>query len=1151
MSLFDDWNAGARNPRTTRQNARTPPLQPTASSASKNPFDADEDEASKPPVNSEVNSSNAQKPNSKQTTAMGPSKPSGNPFQDMDQDTGLSLSKATPPDATFLRRATSMGARSYSALSAGSGLEHYLDEHNEEDEDLIDEEDDPSTQPRFSLEAVDWRYGLGNDVSSLRSMTSGNGNSIFVVAAGSGTTEQVWLWLAQSHRKVQVQISSHDPRQNPVHKCFICPLGHHAVISLENGDNYYVSIASANTTTVKSRGPIQRLKDVVIDSIGWDRENQLRDSTGTILLGSSRGGIWEVSIEDALRGKEKKYIQKVYQLGMSIPVCGLETIRLRPSRGTVSWYVMAVTAPLTRFYEFSGGPTLESMFKLYEAPEHQSFRELPGEMAYSELRCFAESASARPSSFMLLSEGGLYIGRLEFTADSQSGEKVTSRHNMIYFPSRTKGTGEELAGPPLSAVETEFHYVLLYASWLIVVGKLNEEVVHEQKIDSARLGATLSLVWDPARLEIFLCSKLDIQRLLIQNEDGNVWKLFLDQARAGDPSKFDEALQKCKTDAQRDKVISLRADYYFSSQEYDLAAEDYAECRRSFEDVSLMFIDSNQRKSLRTYLLLKLAKLPTTQNTQRTIVCVWLVEIYLETITTLSDEATKGEDPSKQAEVDSLEDEFHSFMRDYVLTLRPTKDTIYKLIAGHGRDSDFLAYAKINGDYERVIVRHMLRGRYDLSVDTLAAQSQVWRSMDEDPPAAILNLFYKYSPELIEHQPSELVDTWIDSSFLDPCKLIPAIVRFTQSSAGKDPAEAVRYLEHCINVQGNQSEAIHNLLLSLYAARPDDGALRKFLQSPNRCFDLKYALRVCSEHNQTNAAVDIYSIMDLYAEAVELALKVDLDLAKFNAGMAQDAATRRKLWLMIAEHEIKAAVEQQSTSIDAEAPIQRALLLLSESDALTIEDVLQFLPDVVAIGELKDEICRTLEHYGQEIDSLKAEMAEFTDAAEAIRDEINAQNDTFMVVNPDYSCDLCGLPVLEKAFYVFPCTHAFHSTCLLNEVARHVGKDQQNKIDLLRSYLELQEEVQAGLNGDVTVTSTLDSVTATSVDPIDTGVSHGLPRGAPRDPTTLSKEDREKLSALDNFIAAACPFCGDLMIQSIAEPFISEDEEREAEAWAI
>ena len=42
------------------------------------------------------------------------------------------------------------------------------------------------------------------------------------------------------------------------------------------------------------------------------------------------------------------------------------------------------------------------------------------------------------------------------------------------------------------------------------------------------------------------------------------------------------------------------------------------------------------------------------------------------------------------------------------------------------------------------------------------------------------------------------------------------------------------------------------------------------------CYDLKYALRLCLEHDHKEACVHIYSTMGLYEEAVHLALQVNI-----------------------------------------------------------------------------------------------------------------------------------------------------------------------------------------------------------------------------------------------------------------------------------
>ena len=53
------------------------------------------------------------------------------------------------------------------------------------------------------------------------------------------------------------------------------------------------------------------------------------------------------------------------------------------------------------------------------------------------------------------------------------------------------------------------------------------------------------------------------------------------------------------------------------------------------------------------------------------------------------------------------------------------------------------------------------------------------------------------------------------------------------------------------------------------------------------CYDLKYALRLCSEHDLKAACVKIYAVMGLFEEAVDLALQVDIDLPKMHANQCE------------------------------------------------------------------------------------------------------------------------------------------------------------------------------------------------------------------------------------------------------------------------
>lgn len=66
------------------------------------------------------------------------------------------------------------------------------------------------------------------------------------------------------------------------------------------------------------------------------------------------------------------------------------------------------------------------------------------------------------------------------------------------------------------------------------------------------------------------------------------------------------------------------------------------------------------------------------------------------------------------------------------------------------------------------------------------------------------------------------------------------------------------------------------------------------------CYDVHYALRLCQERNLTEACVQLSALLGLWEVAVDLALSIDVKLAKQTASLPQnDPELRKKLWLKI------------------------------------------------------------------------------------------------------------------------------------------------------------------------------------------------------------------------------------------------------------
>lgn len=66
------------------------------------------------------------------------------------------------------------------------------------------------------------------------------------------------------------------------------------------------------------------------------------------------------------------------------------------------------------------------------------------------------------------------------------------------------------------------------------------------------------------------------------------------------------------------------------------------------------------------------------------------------------------------------------------------------------------------------------------------------------------------------------------------------------------------------------------------------------------CYDVHFALRLCREKKLLQACVQLSALLGLWESAVDLALEIDVQLAKQTANLPQnDNELRKKLWLKI------------------------------------------------------------------------------------------------------------------------------------------------------------------------------------------------------------------------------------------------------------
>nr|CAD7458172.1 unnamed protein product [Timema tahoe] len=830
--------------------------------------------------------------------------------------------------------------------------------------------------------------------------------------------------LKQPDKREEIDLSKFTTHLK-ILELFLDPLGQHLIISLtpKHPDNPPEILYLPR----KSNKPKQpgKFKGYEVTAVGWNYRNDYETTTGPILLGTSKGLIFETEIlpegDRIFQSGLEQYWKQVFDIGKgaNTPITGIEFHRVPGSEK----YFVLVTTP-DRVYQFIGyvsnsdeKPLLQQVFNNYLTVA-EAFQEIPSSLKYSKLQFLYHSPKGLPRIFAWLTEPGIFYAQLDPTGTAS----VLTNNQLLQYPSSSMA--------PLSFVLTEFHALLLYSDHVRGISMLNHELVFEDYYNES-FGKLVSITKDPIKGTIWAFAERAVFRYKVTHEERNVWQVYVEKG------EFELAKKYCRDNpAHIDQVLVKQADMYEQS------ALHYAETQSSFEEIALKFLQVWEIEALKTFLIKKLEGFKPQDKTQVTMIVVWVIELFLNQLGVLRD---KGEVNTSQYSI--LQKQLDSFLthkevKECVMTNR---STIYDLMASHGDKHNLIRLTIMNKDFERVIRHHINKNNYLEALDVLKGQNKK-------------ELFYQFTPALVQAIPKQTIQALIaQGRTLSPNKLLPALVTCDDDQAG----EVIRYLEFCIHSLGCQQQAIHNYLLSLYAKlKPDK--LMQYLTMQGQdstmvCYDIHYALRLCRERGLSEACVQLSALLGLWEVAVDLALTVNVDLAKQTANMPQnDTELRKKLWLKIAQHVVREKDD-----------IEQAMQFLKECDLLKIEDILPFFSDFVTIDHFKDAICTSLQEYNQHIQDLKEEMEEATKSAEVIREEIQTFRNRCSFVHSHDVCSLCDLRLLMRPFYLFPCGHRFHSDCLVSDLSPMLPPGKRNKM------LELQVINSPSLSNCPLVTNSL------------------------------------------------------------------------------
>ncbi|XP_074661920.1 vacuolar protein sorting-associated protein 18 homolog [Tubulanus polymorphus] len=904
-------------------------------------------------------------------------------------------------------------------------------------------------------------------------------NNFLVIAMRTNVLLRIDLDHPDNPDEVEIVKNNEDS----IHKIFLDPTGRHLIISMTSTDAFYVNRAS------KKPKHLSKMKGHLIESIGWNRQNTNDNSTSEIIIGTNQGLIFETEIQSGedsrfFQGSLEQYWRQLFNLCKDkpddpVPVTGLEFDRMDWKASNEYKYFIMATTP-GRMYQFIGtipnsieAPIFQRIFAQYEDLPGR-FVELPGGNCASQLQLFHPKFRAAPKSFAWITGPGIYYGSIDLTGGAGE-ETVTAETKLIPY--------QQTEDLPVAIVLTEFHVLTLFRKRLKAVCVLNDQLIFDD-VFTDKLTGLRGMCKDPLRGTIWAFTDKAVFKYKLMKEARNVWQIFLDKGDFENARRYGG-----DNPANMDKVLTKQAEHLFKEGKYEESALRFARSLSSFEEIALKFVQVEDKEALKIFLKEKLSAFGINDKMQITMIVLWLIEIYLNQLGSLREQGF-----NMNSKYDQIQESFYKFLaQSKVLeSILLNKTTVYDLIASHG-DIDALVYfAFLIKDYERVLEHHIQHDHFEEALKVLLEHGK-----DRT------DLYYKYSPLLMQNIPRDTVSSWIHMARrLDPKRLIPALVQYDHNTSIVDEQqgnEVIRYLEFCVRTLDNKDQSIHNYLLSLYVKLNKLDELMTYLTVEGEDqdivhYDLKYALRLCSQHGLKRPCVHIYSTMNLFDEAVDLALQVDVDLAKKNADKPSDnEELRKKLWLRIARH-----------VVEEDKDIKKAMQFVQECNLLKIEDVLPFFPDFVTIDHFKDAICESLEEYNEHIETLKTEMNEATESAKEIRDEIQTFRNKFAFVKGQDKCTACNYPLLTRKFYLFPCMHRFHMDCLIAEVMPHLPARERSAVDELQRALSTSDQSQGLLKTE-----------------------------------------------LDEIVASECIYCGDYMIRCIDKPFIdAEEEEMIKQSWS-
>ena len=558
---------------------------------------------------------------------------------------------------------------------------------------------------------------------------------------------------------------------------------------------------------------------------------------------------------------------------------------------------------------------------------------------------------------------------------------------------------------------------------------------------------------------------------------------------------YEDAIKFCEqiSSPAYPKVKGMYADYLYNNGRLLESAEAYVKSEKNFEEITLKLIKN--QKALQRYIELKLKMLPVDMVSQRTLLSTWLVEIYLDNI--------NFNFMNNDDSVTLAEEKLQRFLEDHQKDL--DDETTCYILQSHGRIEDWVFFADLRKKYELVILHHINQTEFKKALSKL----------DQVDPNTKEALLFKFAPIFMKSEPKKVVDILIDitkqkKGQIDFKKIIPALMNVDSNSR----REAIRLEYFLIKDLKTKDKSINNLYIFHLSETETEKELIDYLKLQETLseptFDPDYALSVFKRNGKIESQIYLYSLLKMHTEAVNLALEnKKIELAKQNAKKPSeyDEELGRKLWLQIAIHHIKMG------------NVRDSLMVMNESKLVKMEDLLPYFDEQDSISNFKEDICKALFGYRSRIDELNNELNESKTSTEQVKRELKTIKERYIEIEGMQSCEICNKAVMKAAFYVYPCSHAYHRECLLEIVMPLYKKKDSIRYQKI---LAVQDDIAE---------------------------KEGRANKKQKKPEENKESIRDIYRRLNQLLAPQCYFCSNIYIETVNDDLIEDNIEQEL--WAI